>query len=143
MNPFKKTFFLVMFSVLAITCYANGDTTFFCHITAANQSYPCAIGKTGVHVNKKEGDKATPAGKYVIREFFYRADKLSPKQVKVLQGLQQRGFHVHVLTPDDGWVDDVNSPYYNQFVKISSFKGAPPSHENLWRDDEVYDIIGI
>jgi L,D-peptidoglycan transpeptidase YkuD (ErfK/YbiS/YcfS/YnhG family) len=143
MTRFKKIFFLILFSALNITCYANLDTSFSCHITPTNQSYPCAVGKAGVHVNKKEGDKATPAGQYSIREFFYRADKLTPGQVKVMRGLQQRGFRVQTLTPDDGWVDDVNSPYYNQFVKISSFKETVPSHENLWREDDIYDIIGV
>jgi len=139
-----RKIYLIFFSLFIITvCHAHTDTAFNCYITNIHQSYSCSVGKTGIRADKKEGDQATPAGQYVIREFFYRADKLSPEQVKIMQGLQQRGFKVQALTPDDAWVDDINSPLYNQFAKISSFKDTPPSHENLWREDDVYDIIGV
>jgi L,D-peptidoglycan transpeptidase YkuD (ErfK/YbiS/YcfS/YnhG family) len=43
------------------------------------------------------------------------------------------------LSPDDGWCDDPSSPFYNQHVKLP----FAPSHEKLWRDDHVYDLIVV
>lgn len=139
----KKILHLMLLGTFTITCCANTESSYSCHVAATNQFYPCSVGKTGVRSNKIEGDKATPTGRYLIREFFYRADKLTPEQVNVMQGLQQRGFKVRTLTPDDAWIDDVNSPYYNQFAKISSFKGTPPKHEKLWQKSNEYDIMGV
>ena len=41
------------------------------------------------------------------------------------------------LTPQDGWCDAPDHPLYNRPVRLPF--GA--SHENLWRDDHVYDLI--
>ncbi len=57
--------------------------------------------------------------------------------------MQSRAFTVSALTKDDGWVDDVNSSYYNQFIKLSDFENNLPNHENLWLENDKYDIIAI
>jgi L,D-peptidoglycan transpeptidase YkuD (ErfK/YbiS/YcfS/YnhG family) len=41
------------------------------------------------------------------------------------------------MNENDGWCDDVNNKYYNQHVKLP-FSG---NYENLWRNDDIYDII--
>jgi L,D-peptidoglycan transpeptidase YkuD (ErfK/YbiS/YcfS/YnhG family) len=38
-----------------------------------------------------------------------------------------------------GWCDDVNSKYYNKQIKIND----KISHEKLYRNDNVYDIIVV
>tara|TARA_B100000427_G_C15443032_1_gene566050 strand:- start:316 stop:543 length:228 start_codon:yes stop_codon:yes gene_type:complete len=54
----------------------------------------CAVGKKGIKVNKKEGDKATPKGIFSIGKLYYRSDriklgklKLIKKQIKKKYGL--------------------------------------------------------
>ena len=94
------------------------------------KEYRCAIGKSGVTSQKKEGDGATPIGCFPIREVFYRIDKVK---------LPALPFLVRELKPDDGWCDDINDPNYNKFVKIP----YPASHEKLWREDNLYDIVVV
>jgi len=90
--------------------------------------FRCVLGRSGITKNKHEGDGATPAGVYPLREVLFRADRLgTPKTV----------LHVRALTEHDGWCDDVGLPEYNTLVTLP-FSG---SHEKLWRNDDVYDII--
>ena len=94
------------------------------------QSWPCAIGRSGVRETKVEGDGATPAGCWPIRELFYRPDRLArPETV----------FPCSALRPEDGWCDAPDDPRYNRPV------GLPyeARHERLWRDDGIYDVIVI
>ena len=106
--------------------------------TAAGKFYThehsvrCAIGKGGVRPasDKREGDGASPLGIWPIRYVFYRPDRLSPPETAL---------KLVPLSPDDGWCDDPMSAQYNQYVKLP----FAPSHEKLWRDDHVYDVIVI
>lgn len=41
------------------------------------------------------------------------------------------------LHPDDGWCDESGDPLYNMPVK----RPYPVSHEVMWRDDDVYDVV--
>lgn len=110
-----------------LTCNKNHST---CYITFQDNQYQCAIGHSGVIENKKEGDGGTPTGSFKIVKIFYRADRINPVELKT-------NIPMIALTKNDGWCDDVNSPRYNKQVKLP-FK---ESHEKLWREDHVYDII--
>ncbi|MEK7177120.1 MAG: L,D-transpeptidase family protein [Patescibacteria group bacterium] len=100
-------------------------------LTFNGKKYRCALGKGGVRMDHVEGDEATPVGCFPIRKVFYRPDKFkkAPETVFPTQALQM----------DDGWCDDVNRPEYNKYVKLP-YDG---SHEKLWRDDHLYDIIVV
>jgi L,D-peptidoglycan transpeptidase YkuD (ErfK/YbiS/YcfS/YnhG family) len=90
----------------------------------------CALGPAGVRPAsiKREGDGASPAGVWPIREVYYRPDRGPPPATE---------FRVHALSPDDGWCDDPADPAYNRPVKLPY--GA--SCEEMWREDEAYDIV--
>jgi L,D-peptidoglycan transpeptidase YkuD (ErfK/YbiS/YcfS/YnhG family) len=119
-------------------------TLFLCTVLITGHSYPCSIGKNGITVTKREGDNATPAGEFALRQVFYRADRLSPDELMTLNKLKEQGFSVQALTQDDGWCDDSASAFYNQYIQLSSFKtGEIPHHENLWRKDNRYDIVVV
>lgn len=90
--------------------------------------YRCTLGQKGLTGDKKEGDLKTPVGSFPLKECWYRADRIK----KPLTGLPLR-----VIEKNDGWCDDVTSEKYNQPVKLPFM----PSHEELWREDEKYDII--
>lgn len=88
------------------------------------------IGKNGLTEQKQEGDHATPIGIFPLRKVYYRADRLiKPKTI----------LPVEPLSPRDGWCDDPQSPDYNRFVKLPH----PARHEQLWREDHVYDLIVV
>lgn len=92
----------------------------------------CALGPAGVvpAAAKREGDGASPAGVWPIREVIYRPDRGPPPATE---------FRVRAMTEDDGWCDDPADPQYNRHVKLP----YPASAEALWREDGVYDIVVI
>ena len=92
----------------------------------------CAIGKTGITParSKREGDGASPIGVWSLRQVYWRPDRLERPETAL---------PAHALTPDAGWCDDPASPLYNQPVTLP----FSPSHEKLWRDDGLYDVIVV
>ena len=95
-----------------------------------NQLFKAAIGKNGVIAadDKIEGDLKTPIGHYRVTHGYYRPDKMDcPKSIIPFTAIE----------PNFGWCDEPSHEFYNQFV----IKPFEPSHENLWRDDDVYDVI--
>lgn len=103
----------------------QGDKVMF-----AGRVFKAALGRGGVKPaeDKREGDGCTPAGTYPFRRVYYRADRIA-KPVCQLP-LQE-------LKPTDGWCDDPGDPQYNRFVSLP----YPASHEELWRQDHLYDLI--
>jgi L,D-peptidoglycan transpeptidase YkuD (ErfK/YbiS/YcfS/YnhG family) len=109
-----------------VTIFVSSDG----QLKFGGHTYCCAIGKNGIRKDKCEGDNATPVGRFPIRHVFYRADKISVPETT----LKKYG-----ISPDDGWCDDPTHPDYNRPVKLP----FDASHEKLWRDDAIYDIIVI
>ena len=91
---------------------------------------PCVIGKNGATNNKVEGDGCTPSGIYNFTKIYFRADKIKKISFQIESS---------VINPDDGWCDDTNSSYYNQFIKFPFNFSA----EKLFRDDDLYDIVCV
>ena len=90
------------------------------------QLYPCTIGKTGITRNKREGDKATPAGIHRIVGMLYRPDRI-PAHVPWAMP----------IGPRDLWSDDGTQGDYNSLVQAP----YPHSHEVLRRADPLYDLV--
>lgn len=96
----------------------------------SGRRYRAAIGRAGVRINKAEGDGATPAGPLKLRRVLYRADRISPPPVGVPR---------EPIAPNDGWCDDPGHRDYNRMVRLPH----DGRHEELWRVDPLYDIIGV
>ena len=92
----------------------------------------CALGRSGVKtaLEKQEGDGATPLGVWPMRRVLYRPDR---GEAPV------SGLPVAPLTPTDGWCDDPADPNYNRPVVLP----YRASCEEMWRDDELYDVVVI
>ena len=90
--------------------------------------FRCALGKGGVTADKREGDGATPIGRFPLRQLLYRPDKLSAPACKLIRG---------AIAPDDGWCDDPAHPDYNKAVRLPH----PARCEKMWRDDDCYDLV--
>ena len=88
----------------------------------------CAVGRGGLARAKREGDGATPIGRFPLRSVLYRPDRLPPPAT----ALASRAIGV-----DDGWCDDPNDPAYNRPVALP----YPARHERLWRRDRLYDLV--
>lgn len=94
------------------------------------ESFPCALGAAGISRNKREGDRATPAGQFPLRRVLYRPDRLAPPWTKLPTA---------PISPSDAWCDDPSDPLYNQQVR----QPYNASYEVLWRTDELYDLIVV
>jgi L,D-peptidoglycan transpeptidase YkuD (ErfK/YbiS/YcfS/YnhG family) len=94
------------------------------------RDYPASVGWGGRRVDKREGDGATPVALLPLRQVLYRADRVAPPATLV---------PVWALERDDGWCDDPGSDSYNRPVRLPIAASA----EALWRDDHLYDIIGV
>ena len=94
------------------------------------QVFKCALGRSGIIVDKREGDGGTPAGLLPLRKVMYRADRGAAPIAQM---------RVEPIAPNDGWCDEVNDPNYNRQVTLP----FAPSHEDLWLTENVYDIIGV
>jgi L,D-peptidoglycan transpeptidase YkuD (ErfK/YbiS/YcfS/YnhG family) len=88
----------------------------------------CALGRAGVVGDKREGDGASPAGLWPMREVLFRRDRL---------GRIETALPVRALTPEDGWCDDPADPAYNRRVRLPYAARV----ERLWRADRLYDIV--
>lgn len=91
---------------------------------------PAFIGRSGLIAadQKREGDGATPRGRWPLREVFFRPDRISRPETPL---------PLTALTPEHGWCDDPAAAAYNRLVSLP----VEPSHERLWRDDHAYDVM--
>ncbi len=88
----------------------------------------CAVGKRGIGIKRKEGDKITPKGQFKILNILYRKDRVPKLVSKIKKKPIKKNF---------GWCDDPKSKSYNKLIKFP-FKH---SAEKLFRKDNIYDII--
>ena len=104
------------------------------HKTGASLSFgkleaPCSIGKGGITENKVEGDFCTPAGIWPLKRVFFREDRIKEPETEL---------QTFSISKTMGWSDDPNDKKsYNTLIK----KPHSYSHEDLWRSDNIYDII--
>ena len=96
----------------------------------AAETLRAALGRGGVRADKEEGDGATPAGLLPLRRVLYRADRVTAAR---------RACRPSRSAPEDGWCDDPAHADYNRQIRLPH----PARHEELWRRDEVYDVVGV
>ena len=94
------------------------------------QTFRAALGRAGVRQHKQEGDGATPAGLLPLRRVLYRLDRLPPPDCTV---------PVEPIAETDGWCDDPVHRDYNRQVRLPHDAHC----EELWRQDRLYDVIGV
>jgi len=96
----------------------------------AGRRMRCAVGRGGIVRDKREGDGATPLGRWPLRRVLFRPDRLEPPETRL---------PVAPLSPADGWCDDPGDSAYNRPVRLP----YPGRYERLWRDDGLYDVIVV
>ena len=94
------------------------------------QVFRAALGRSGVRLHKLEGDGATPAGLLPLRRVLYRLDRLRAPDCAV---------PIEPIGETDGWCDDPSHRDYNCQVRLPHEAHC----EELWRQDGVYDVIGV
>jgi len=89
-----------------------------------------ALGRSGIKALKREGEGATPLGRFPVRQVLYRADRVTrPRTV----------FPLRAIRADDGWCENPADRNYNRLAKLSPRSRA----DRLTRDDNLYNLILI
>ncbi len=68
-------------------------------------AFPCALGRSGIRTDKREGDGATPRAILPLRRVFFRADRL-------VRPMTRRP--VRAIRPEDAWCDEAGDRRYNR-----------------------------
>jgi L,D-peptidoglycan transpeptidase YkuD (ErfK/YbiS/YcfS/YnhG family) len=97
-------------------------------LTAPGVRFPCALGQSGIRANKREGDGATPRGRFRLVRLWWRSDR----------GARPRtGLPVRRISKHDAWCEDPADRRYNRPVRLT--RGDPA--DRLWRKDHLYDLV--
>lgn len=96
-------------------------------VNAGGLIFPALIGRSGRTALKIEGDGATPLASMRVLYGYYRADRVRPPMGRV---------PLVPIAADMGWCDAPDHGVYNRLVRLP----FSASHENLMRDDNLYDI---
>lgn len=91
----------------------------------ARGPFPASVGAAGFAPlwQKQEGDKKTPTGAFSITETFGSDPEFKPR------------LPYKVVTRDDAWCEDPNSPHYNQWITGAE---AQQATDRLAREDDLY-----
>jgi L,D-peptidoglycan transpeptidase YkuD (ErfK/YbiS/YcfS/YnhG family) len=98
------------------------------YLVAGGAVFPCALGRSGIRMDKREGDGATPRSALPLRSVLFRADRI---------GRPRTLLPLRAITARDAWCDDASDRRYNRLID------RPPgeAEERLKRDDHLYDVI--
>ena len=92
--------------------------------------FRCALGRSGLLADKREGDGGTPIGRFPFRRLLYRADRVPHIETRL---------PARHMEPVDGWCDDPADAAYNKPVRLP----YPGHHERMWLDDHLYDLVVV
>jgi L,D-peptidoglycan transpeptidase YkuD (ErfK/YbiS/YcfS/YnhG family) len=96
-------------------------------MNVAGTVFPCALGRGGITVNKREGDGGTPLGAMRILSGYFRANHFAQARRTRLA--------MKPIPPTLGWCEVPDDRNYNRPVKMP----YRTSHERMLRDDRLYD----
>ena len=97
-------------------------------LLAGPLAIPIILGRSGIRANKREGDGATPRGRFRLRRLWWRPDRRARPATRL---------PVHRIDPAIAWCEDPADRRYNRPFRRS----AGEAGDRLWRDDRLYDFI--
>ena len=97
-------------------------------LVVGQRAIRAALGRASVKAAKREGDGATPAGRFRPIRLWWRADRL-PRPRTLLP--------VRPIMSNQAWCEDPNDRRYNRPFRRS----ANEPGDRLQRADELYDLI--
>jgi L,D-peptidoglycan transpeptidase YkuD (ErfK/YbiS/YcfS/YnhG family) len=87
-----------------------------------------ALGRSGIRADKREGDGATPRGRFRPVRLWWRPDR-GPRPRSLLP--------VRPIGRGDGWCEDPADRRYNRPIRLA-YDGCG---DRLWRRDHLYDLV--
>ena len=90
--------------------------------------FKCCGGKSGLNIDKKEGDNSTPKGLFKLKKLYFRKDRVGIPRCKIRR---------KSITKNMGWCDNPKHMKYNEEI-ATLYKGHK---ENFYRKDYKYDYL--
>ncbi|UIJ71949.1 L,D-transpeptidase [Aurantimonas sp. HBX-1] len=100
-------------------------------VSAGNLRLPCALGRSGTTVRKREGDGATPVATMALMSAWFRPGRMPLPATRLAVRRTRSG--------RDGWCDAPTHAAYNRPVRLP----FPASAESMARDDRLYDFVVV
>jgi L,D-peptidoglycan transpeptidase YkuD (ErfK/YbiS/YcfS/YnhG family) len=87
-----------------------------------------ALGRSGIRADKREGDGATPRGRFHPLRVWWRSDR----------GARPRTLlPVRRIGAGDAWCEDPADRRYNRPIRLADGEAG----DRLWRADHLYDLV--
>jgi L,D-peptidoglycan transpeptidase YkuD (ErfK/YbiS/YcfS/YnhG family) len=97
-------------------------------LLAGMRAIPVVLGRSGILANKREGDGATPHGRFQPLRLWWRADRGARPRTMLPSRPIGRGL---------AWCEDPRDRRYNRpFLRSANEPG-----DRLWRADHLYDLV--
>src|SRR5512132_2540076 len=97
-------------------------------LLAGPRAMPVVLGRGGILANKREGDGATPRGRFRLVRLWWRPDRAPRPRTRL---------PVRRIGRQAGWCEDPKHRLYIRPVRV--LDGA--AGDRLWRQDRLYDLI--
>jgi L,D-peptidoglycan transpeptidase YkuD (ErfK/YbiS/YcfS/YnhG family) len=97
-------------------------------LLAGRHAIPVVLGRAGIAAGKREGDGATPRGRFRLIRLWWRADRVPRPRTR----LSARRIDTAVA-----WCEDPADRRYNRPFRRS----ANEPGDRLWREDHLYDLV--
>jgi len=97
-------------------------------LLAGRHAIPVVLGRTGIAADKREGDGATPRGRFHLLRLWWRADRSARPPTHL---------PARRIDPAMAWCEDPADRRYNRPFRRS----ANEPGDRLWRDDRLYDLV--
>jgi L,D-peptidoglycan transpeptidase YkuD (ErfK/YbiS/YcfS/YnhG family) len=97
-------------------------------LLAGGCAIAAVLGRTGIRADKREGDGATPRGRFRLVRLWWRADRLPRPRSRLA---------ARRIEPALAWCEDPGDRRYNRPFRRS----AKEPGDRLWREDHLYDLV--
>jgi len=97
-------------------------------LLAGRHALPVVLGRAGVAAGKREGDGATPRGRFALTRLWWRADRAPRPRTRLPVRRIDRAL---------AWCENPADRRYNRPFRRS----ASEPGDRLWRDDHLYDLV--
>ena len=97
-------------------------------LIAGGLAIPVMLGRSGIRANKREGDGATPRGRFRLVRLWWRADRAARPPTLL---------PVRRIEAALAWCEDSADRRYNR----PFYRSANEPGDRLWREDHLYDVV--
>jgi L,D-peptidoglycan transpeptidase YkuD (ErfK/YbiS/YcfS/YnhG family) len=116
----------LVFSLIRVRRRAGGRSRGV--VLAGRHAIPVVLGRAGIAADKREGDGATPRGRFRLIRLWWRADQRPRPPTR----LPARRIDAALA-----WCEDPADRRYNRPFRRS----ANEPGDRLWREDRLYDLV--